>query len=298
MKVGIVGAGAMGSIFAYFFSRGGVDTVLFEKDESAVAAIKSGGLNFIIDDETERLDFDIDTRSEILSNCDIIFLFVKTYSTEEAVKAISDSTKNSIIVTLQNGIGNRDILIKYISEERVVSGSTSIGATKMDENTVRLGGLGNVVIGGAQDAVLPVEEILRKSGIDVSIAENPDTEIWKKAIINAGINPLGALLGVPNGLIASNEYSLKLQDNIVRESVKVAGAMGIALDPDEMADVTQSVCEKTAKNLCSMLQDVSAKRRTEIDSINGIIIEYGKEHGIDTSFNEAIYLLVKAAENS
>ena len=129
------------------------------------------------------------------------------------------------------------------------------------------------------------------------IAENPDLAVWKKAIINAGINPLGAILEVPNGEIVKNEYSTKVQEHIVGEAVKVASSLGLYFDLNEMIRTTRDVCEKTSANLCSMLQDRQAKRKTEIDNINGIIIEYGKKASIRIPYNDAVYCLVKALES-
>ncbi len=297
MKAGIIGAGAMGSIFSYFFQKENIETAFYEKNIETVIQIKSG-LNVIIDEKTETIKIDIESKPGILKDCDIIFLFVKSYSTKNAIIDIKDFIdKDSIVVTLQNGIGNKEIIADSVPEDRIVYGSTSVGATKMEANTVKLGGMGNVVIGGKNSKALKsVADLIKKTNIEVTISDDPDTAIWKKAIINAGINPLGALLSIPNGKIISNGYSLKLQQEIVRESVEAANAMGIQLDTNEMTELTKSVCEKTAQNLCSMLQDVSAKRKTEIDNINGIIIEYGKKHSIETPFNEAIYCLIKTRE--
>ncbi len=297
MKTGIVGAGAVGSIFAYFFDRAKIECVFYEKDSETVRQLKKG-LNVSVNDKTESISIDINDTPDILKGCGIVFLFVKSYSTESAIKDIKDKIdKNCIVVTLQNGIGNRDIISEHIPEERIVCGSTTIGATKTDSNSVKLGGMGNFIIGGKNSvAVKQVEAILKKAGFDVEITDNPDAAIWKKTIINAGINPLGALLRIPNGMIINNEYTLKLQQLLVLEAVNVANAMGIKLDADEMTELTRSVCEKTFQNLCSMLQDIKAGRRTEIDNINGIIVEYGRRNSIDAAFNEAVYRLIKARE--
>ncbi len=296
MKIGIVGAGAMGSMFANFFQQANINTVLFEKNAYLLANLKQG-LTIILDDKKLKIKLDIGDDPKLLSGCNIIFIFVKSYDTEEAIKKISSGIdQHTIIATLQNGLGNKEIIARYIPEKKIVYGSTSIGATRVDNNTVRLGGMGNIVIGGKNEPVKIVEGVLKKAGLDVAITNNADAAIWKKAIINAGINPLGALLEIPNGKIISNEFTKNIQEFIVREAVKTALPLGLSFDPDEMVRQTRSVCEKTAKNLCSMLQDVIAKRRTEIDSINGIIIEYSKKNSIATPYNDMIYNLIKAKE--
>jgi 2-dehydropantoate 2-reductase len=300
MKVGIVGAGAMGSIFAYFFNKANIGTAFFEKDSNVIKNMKSG-LSITADNKTENIKVNVGDNPLVLNDCEIIFIFVKTYDTEEAVKKIvseiSAPDKKSIIVSLQNGIGSKEIIAKYIPEERIVYGSTSIGATRVNSNTVRLGGMGDIVIGGSKkESVAVVGRILKEAGLNVIITVNPDEAIWKKAIINAGINPLGALLGVPNGEIVKNEYSRMLQEKIVREAVEVANSIGLSFNSNEMVKQTKNVCEKTAKNLCSMLQDVNAKRRTEIDNINGIIIQYGVKNSLPSPYNDAVYCLIKAKE--
>ncbi len=297
MKTGIIGAGAMGSILSYFFVKENIETVLYEKDKDTIDHIKNG-LNTIVEEEKHITKIDISGNPDILKECGIIFIFTKSYTTEAAVKEIKKViNEKSIFVTLQNGIGNKEIIAQHIPEERIVYGSTSLGATKVDAGTVRLGGMGSFTIGSVNNQALKrVEDLLKKAKFEVIVTDVPDTAIWEKAIVNAGINPLGALLGIPNGEIVTNEFSLKLQQEIVREAVEVANAMGVKLDTDEMTELTRSVCEKTCKNLCSMLQDVTAKRKTEIDNINGIIVKYSQDHSIKTPYNEAIYCLIKAKE--
>jgi 2-dehydropantoate 2-reductase len=120
--------------------------------------------------------------------------------------------------------------------------------------------------------------------------------VWSKAIINAGINPLGAILAVPNGMIIADEFSAFIQDAIIREAVAAAVARGIPLDAEAMVAAARDVCVKTSANLCSMLQDIQARRRTEIDSINGSIIESGVRYGVPVPVNRTMYGLIRAKE--
>ena len=230
MKIGIVGPGAMGLLFAYFFYKANIDIVLLGKDQNAVAEIKKG-VNVIIGEKSEEINIEIGNNPEIIKECRIIFLFVKTYDTESAVKGITDViNKDAVIVTLQNGIGNKEIIARYIPENQIIYGSSSFGATRLSKNTVRLGGIGANVVGGSSvESVKSVEDILKKAKLDPVITDDPDIAVWKKAIINAGINPIGALLEIPNGGIIANEYSKRIQEQIVREAVKAASANNIVL---------------------------------------------------------------------
>ncbi len=297
MKTGIVGAGAMGSLFAYFFKRAGISAVIYERNAVAVNRIKSG-LYVILGGQRLGIDIEISEKPDVLNACGSVFLFVKSYSTDEAVRNIAPYlSSDCILVTLQNGIGNKDIIAGFIPEERIVYGSTIIGATKVDENTVSHGGSDEVIIGGKNsDSVDKIKALLDLAGLAVTISYSPEEAVWKKAIINAGINPIGALLGIPNGKIIDNEYTRSIQEAVIREAVAVSAAHGLSLDPASLAKAAEDVCAKTAVNLCSMLQDVNARRKTEIDSINGSIVRYGEKYAIDVPVNRTLYGLIKARE--
>jgi len=297
MNAGIIGAGSMGSIFSWFFSRAKVKNVIFENDENTVSSLKKG-LSVINNEKTEKIDLNINSNPAILSDCNLIFIFVKSYSTEDAVKSIKNNIKpDSIVISLQNGLGNYDIISKHIPDERIIYGTTTIGAAKTDASTVKFGGTGSITIGGKNKKNLDItEKLLNNSGFNVSVTSNPEKAVWEKAIINAGINPLGAILSVPNGEIIKNEYALDLQKKIITESVTTAETLGLDIKTEYMIDLTKKVCLNTSANRCSMLQDIANKKRTEIDSINGKIIEYGKRFNLETPVNETIYSLIKAME--
>ncbi|HPF05379.1 MAG TPA: 2-dehydropantoate 2-reductase N-terminal domain-containing protein, partial [Spirochaetota bacterium] len=131
MKAGIVGAGALGSLFAHIFQRTGIPFSIYEKDQSIVDEINTSGLSLAENDLTDIIHPSINTKPGILTDADIIILFVKSYSTDNAIKDILSSIKkDSIIVSLQNGLGNFETITKYINEDRIVLGTTTIGATK------------------------------------------------------------------------------------------------------------------------------------------------------------------------
>ncbi|MCU0844113.1 MAG: ketopantoate reductase family protein [Spirochaetes bacterium] len=297
MKAGIVGGGAVGTLFAAFFHSAGIDYAVYEKDETLARAMSEGLCVHMPDGE---LCFSSETATapNILSPCDVVFLFVKSYSTDDAMRDIASSLKNgSVLVTLQNGIGNRDIIGRYLPPDRIVCGSITIGATRIDASTVAYGGSGGAVIGGPDALALEsVRALLERAGVMVTIHPRPDEAIWHKAVINAAINPIGALLEIPNGGILERPDALILQEHVIKECVLVAASRGIIFDATELVDTTRGVCAKTSANLCSMLQDLRAGRRTEIDSINGAFARFGREAGIAAPYNESLYRLVRARE--
>lgn len=298
-KTGIIGAGAMGSIFAYFFSKAGIPTVLYEKIPSVVEKMSSG-LNVVVGGSTERIAVEVSADPSVLRPCDIVFLFVKSHSTRDAAREVkAHLSPTSLVVTLQNGIGNMEALLEFFPEDRVVYGSTFIGANKVDERTVAYGGSVDIAFGGKdRKSCERVLDIFRRAGLSARIDPSPDVVVWKKAIINAAINPLGALLDIPNARILEIEEAKLLQEALAGEAVAVARRRGLDIDLGEMVELTREVCLKTAANISSMLQDIRAGRKTEIDSINGVISRYGRELGVPTPVNDTICSLVRARESA
>ena len=300
MKAGIVGAGALGLLFAHSFHEHMINFAIYEVNREIVDDIKRNGINLLRDGVSKNIGPAIDSSPEILRDCDVIFLFVKSYSTLGAVSDIKDSiSQDSVIVSLQNGLGNVEEIKKFIDTDRIVYGSTTIGAAKSSFSTVVAGGSGIINIGGVdKESTIKVDSLLKKSGFDSRIIDDPDSAIWNKAIINAGINPIAAILNIPNGGILSNIYALTLQENVIREGTDAAIANNIEINFDEILQTTRDVCKKTSENLCSMLQDIRNFRKTEIESINGKIIEYGEKTGLNMSFNKSLYMLIKSMEKS
>ena len=299
MKTGIAGAGSLGSLFASLFIRSGIDTVLYEISPDTVKCIKDE-LKIITPENNYVLHPVISDNPAILSDADIIFLFVKSYSTAEAAAVINQAAKNdSIIVSLQNGLGNFEALSKKINFNRIVYGTTTFGAAKKSPGEIVFGGRGSVSIGGASgDAVQKVYDLLLSAGIEVHITDHPEQTVWLKALINAGINPVAAILGIKNGQILENPFALKIQERILHEAVAAAKSIGLEFDYDKILEETRTVCSKTSSNICSMLQDHDAGRKTEIESINIKIAETGEAAGISMECNRMVSLIIKAMEEA
>ena len=299
MKIGIVGAGAMGSLFAYYISKSGNEVVLFDTSKETVSQIEKG-LTVIFEDHTDTVILPVSNKAEILTDCRYIFIFVKSYATAAAMKNIrSVVTPETRLISLQNGLGNEETIKEMLPDNILLYGTTTMGAAKIGLATVKLGGRGETHVGGSsEEDVTEAIEMLSSAGFKTTRSTSPDRAVWSKAIINAAINPLGALLGVPNGVLSKNEHSLVLMRAIVAEAVNVAAALGIIFDVEEMQQATVKVCNKTAINECSMLQDVKNRRRTEIESITGEIIDRAKKYKVRTPANVTAYHLMKALEIS
>ncbi|GAB4110925.1 MAG: 2-dehydropantoate 2-reductase [Spirochaetota bacterium] len=294
--IGIVGAGAMGSLFA-FFLHNRYTILLYDTNPNTVQAIKQG-LSVEIHSEKQTFYPTISNDPAILASADIIFLFIKSFATRDAIDTIQHYIKpDAIVVTLQNGIGNVELISSMINNP-LVYGTTTIGATKLSPASVRFGGTGSIIIGGdSYSHCSTVHSLLQNANLTVTIAPDPKKALWEKAIINAAINPLGALLEVPNGKLIENNNTVKIMAGIIQEACLVAQANGIMTDSNHIIETTTTVCRNTQNNFCSMLQDILAKRKTEIDSINGAIITFAQQYSIDTPYNTTVYKLIKYKES-
>lgn len=296
-QVGIVGAGAMGSLFAYFFIRARLDVALFDIP-ARTEALRSGLRIRLLDGTHETVKVRASSDAEILRQCGIIFIFVKSYATRDAALAIaSHIAPHAVFVTLQNGLGNKEILKETFPSHALVSGATTIGAYIDEDGIVHEGGKGTITIGASHsDALERVFTLLSRANLPVEITPNPDETLWKKAIVNAAINPLGALARIPNGKIIESKYLRTIQEHLIREAVSAAAKEGMQFDVDELIAQVREVCAKTAQNRCSMLQDMEKGRRTEIDTITGYIIHTAHQHGITVPYNEVVFALMVACE--
>jgi 2-dehydropantoate 2-reductase len=201
---------------------------------------------------------------------------------------------------LQNGIGNIEILSEIAGSDKVIGGVTNHGATLLDTGHIRHAGRGETIIGRI-DGKIPVElrairEIFNKAGIETRISRDIKGLLWSKLIINAGINALTAVTGLPNGKLTEFEGTRRILREAVTEAIRVAKRKRIKLAYDDPLAKVEAVCEATAANISSMLQDVQRHKRTEIDFINGVVVRQAQELGIAVPVNSVLVDLVKTIE--
>jgi len=304
MKITIVGAGAMGSLFGGLLSESGNEVYLLDIWKEHVATINKKRLwiEGLSGDRFIKIRA-ITEPKEIGGTSDLIIIFVKSYHTEEAAKNISLLVgENTSILTLQNGLGNFEILSNIFGSEKVIVGTTSYGATMLGPGRVRHAGIGPTVIGKLNGKITTrvekIAQILTQAGIKTETSDNVMGLVWSKLLINVGINALGVLIRVKNGELVKGKYSLRLQRELVEEASEVAKRKGIKLIHQDMVKEVALICEKTSGNINSMLQDVLKKRKTEIDFINGAIVREGEKLNISTPVNQVITNLIRAIEEA
>jgi 2-dehydropantoate 2-reductase len=201
--------------------------------------------------------------------------------------------QDGLAVTLQNGLGNREMLARSLDADRVALGTTTAGATLLGPGLVRAGGEGIISIERNQ-ALAPIEGALKSANFKVNIVEDAQSLIWGKLVINAAINPLTALLRVPNGKLLERPAAREMMAALARETAQVAEAENISLPFSDPVTAAEEVACKTAGNHSSMLQDILRGAPTEIDAICGAIVRMGEKHNIQTPVNQVCWKLVKA----
>ena len=296
MKVGIVGGGAMGIAIAAALQRGGADVRVLTARPDSAALLRSGVE--IVDDGTGRVErFAARCDPGVLAECAVVLVLVKAYDTAAAAAALAPVLRRTTtVVTLQNGLGNAETLRAALPINPIVVGATAIGAYRPTAGRVVIAGVGETVVAGETGAVRLAAGLLRAAGLPVAVASDPGRVVWEKAIVNAAINPIAAILDVANGaLLAAGEVN-ELQTRVVAEGAAVALALGIDADAAHLTSRVREVCRATAANRCSMLQDLRCGRRTEVDAITGAIVDHGHRTGIGVAANEALLLLVRSIE--
>ena len=304
MKIAVVGPGALGCLVAGFLkSKTAEDVWLLDNSPERAKKISEDGIRIegVSGNHTVKIDATADTKD--IGPADLVIICVKSYSTEDASKEIKDLvSENTSVLTLQNGIGNVQILNDYFGADKVIAGVTNHGSTLLGVGHIRHAGKGDTII-GKSDGKLSKElkdvvAVLTKAGFAAKISKDIDSVIWSKLIINVGINPLTAITRLNNGKIVVYEEARELLRSAVQEAVRVVKRKRIKLSYDDPIQKVESVAKATASNISSMLQDVLSKKRTEIDFINGAIVRHGKAIGIPTPVNEMLTGLVKTIEKS
>ncbi len=294
MRVLITGTGALACLFAARLSAAGVRVTMLGTWPEGLAALQTHGVRLVEGGQERAYPVRATGTTADCAGHTHALVLVKSWQTAGVARRLGKClAADGLAVTLQNGLGNREALAARLGEERVALGVTTTGATLLGPGRVRPGGAGVISLEDhPRLGTLP--DILRRAGFEVEITANADSLVWGKLVINAAINPLTALLRVPNGELLERPAARTLMAALAEEAANVAAAQGILLDfPDPVAAAEQ-VARRTASNHSSMFQDVLRGAPTEIDAICGAIVRAGKATGIPTPVNRVLWQLVRA----
>jgi 2-dehydropantoate 2-reductase len=291
----IVGTGALATLFAARLRQAGHPIVMLGSWRAGLEALRQDGVR-LIDSEGSEHRFDVQTISDPLALAGIrnALVLVKAWQTEHIAKQLQKClAEDGLAVTLQNGLGNRETLEAALGPNRVALGITTTGATLLAPGRARSGGEGVISI-ERHPSLGTLEDALKSARFNVQVVEDARSLAWGKLVINAAINPLTALLRIPNGELLNRPSARSMMQTLASEAAQVAQAEGISLPFTDPVGAAEEVAQKTAANHSSMLQDVERRAPTEIDAICGAVVQTGRKHGIDTPANLACWRLVKA----
>jgi len=305
MDIAIVGAGVLGSIFGALFQEKGFDVTLIEVLKERVGLIDKEGL-WLQWPDGNRTHTKISITSDVnaVGVKDVVMVAVKGYHTRAAIKSalpmIGDDT---VVLSVQNGLGNLEAIAGVVGAERVVGGITAHSGMPVSMNEVRyVGGLGPLLVIGPYDGVPgPAFENMvaqfQETGLDVQTAPDINAVIWKKLIANVSTNVVAALTGLTGGVAVEHQPSVHIIEALSSELAQVARAKGIDLpELENPLDFSLKAFASTKDNRVSMLQDVEAGRPTEIGNLNEVIVSEGKRFNIPTPYNEAVSWLTRGVE--
>lgn len=300
MEIAVLGAGALGSVLAGTLSETATVT-LIGHDNPHLRTIKGDGL--VVrrpDGSTDRYEITATADHSAVAGHDVVLLAVKSYDTRQAMEDIHASISNGHVLTLQNGLGNVEIIGDFMPRSQILAGTTTNGAYLTEPGAVRHTGWGETTIGRLEgqpdELVEEVAETFRASGFDTAKTGDVEQALWAKVIINVGINPITALARVTNGRLVTDDPGREILEGAVAEAVQVAKAEGVAFESDPITQ-TKAVARETAENKSSMLQDILDGSRTEIGALNGAIVDRAEEQGIPVPVNRTLTNAVELLES-
>lgn len=299
MKIAVVGAGAMGSLYGALLAEAGEDVCLVNIWAEHVAAVNRQGLTITSDRGDRVVKLRAVTDAAEAGPADLILVFVKSTATGVAARsALGLLGRDTFALTLQNGIGNVEKLGEILGPDRVIAGTSAFGGTMLGPGHIRHAGSGTTMLGELSGKITPrLEElagVFRRAGLQPSLSDNIKGVLWTKLIVNVGINALTALTRVKNGQLLEIPELSGLMEMAVAEAVAVANKKNIKLACSDPLEHVRNIARATGLNISSMRQDVERGRTTEIDVINAAVDREGAALGIPTPVNRVLTMLIKA----
>ena len=301
MKIAVLGAGAMGSLFSGYLSRHN-DVSVIDVNPVMVEAINKNGVRIREKDGSTTLG-----RPKAYINAselgaqDLVIVFVKAMFTISAL----EGNKNLIgphtyLMTLQNGAGHESKLLKFADRQHVIIGSTQHNSSVIEPGYVNHGGSGVSSIGlldGGCEAIQPISENLSACGFECHTEENVQKQVWKKMFTNTAASSLTGLFQVPLGFIHTDPNANFLMRQLCTEAVTVANSLGLGFDLDEVTRDVDAVCINAPQGYTSIYADIRDGHRSEVDTISGSVVEAAHDQGISVPYHEFVVKAIHALEN-
>jgi len=289
-KIFVLGAGAIGSFYGALLSRKNDVTLIGRKNH--IEAINTNGLE-VLGDIQERFFVKAETKIKKIPSDSLILLTTKAYDSAKALTEIKNLLKNNtIILILQNGLGNKELVKGIVGDKiKVLRGLVTMGAEFSEPGKITLWN-GETILEQTEPSK-KIAELFNESGLKTKVSNEFQRELWSKLVVNCVVNPLTAILGVRDNEIVTDALK-EVRHVIVDECVKVGRAEGIVFETGLKESIDEKILQYT--NFSSMCQDLMKGKKTEIDFLNGKIVELGRKHHIPTPINETLVSLIKSLE--
>ena len=300
MKIAVIGAGAMGSIYGSYLSKH-QEVYLLDTNQSIVEKINQDGVILQENGEDKSYHPTAITSTNEIGKVDLVILFVKSLFSRDALSAnrgiIGDHT---YLMTLQNGGGHEDVLLEFVPQERVIIGTTEDNGTVISPGYVRHGGSGKTNIGmlvkDTSDYLIKLKDIFDECGFVTTIHDNIQELIWYKLFTNVSLSVLTGILQVNIGYINKNSHAWFMTERLVSEAVAVARGMGIEFEEAKILESIKNVCINSPNGYTSIYADLRDGRKTEVDTISGFVVKASHKCGVPAPTHELIVEMVHAME--
>jgi 2-dehydropantoate 2-reductase len=290
----IAGSGALATLFAARLAASGHTVRMLANWPEGLAALQQQGATLEDAQGARSYPVQASAAPADFAGAGLALVLVKCWQTARtAAQLAACLASDGQALTLQNGLGNYEVLASALGAERVALGVTTGGATLLGPGRARVGGEGCISL-GAGPRVGALAAVLKASGFEVEVVEDVAGLAWSKLVINAAINPLAALLDVPNGALLERPEARMLMGQLAQETAAVAEALGIRLTFADPVAAAEDVAHRTAGNISSMLQDVRRGAPTEVDAICGAVVRAGQAAGVATPASDVMWKLVTA----
>lgn len=285
MKIGILGAGAMGQLFGGRLKMAGNDVLFIDAAPVTIDALNAQGITVTSEGQESHTPVRAGTASDFSESLDLIIVFTKSFHTEAAVASVGHLiSARTFGLTLQNGLGNADILARSFGSEHTLVGITDFPADLERPGHITTGPGGKVCVGTLTGAPLPflhqLVDTLNEARLNASAEDHIQTHIWEKLAFNAALNTLSAVTGQTVGQIGASTSAQELVAQVVDETVLVADSQDIRVSRTRIQSALKNAYDHAGDHKTSMLQDREAKRRTEADYIGGAIVRLGESAGV------------------
>ncbi len=300
MKILIIGAGAMGSIYGGHLSLNN-DVYIVDKNADVIDKINKNGLKIFEDNIDVVYNPKGVLSTKEIGEVDLVILFVKSMFSKTALEENRNVIgKNTYILTLQNGAGHETIIEQFVPKDRIIIGTTEDNGATLDLGYVKRGGNGNTNLGMiAEDnfnMLSKCKDSFNSCGFNCKIYDDIRNLIWDKLFTNISLSVVTGILQVPIGYIATNEYAWNMTKKLIHEAILVAEAMGMVFDEEEIVERIRQTSLKSPDGLTSIYMDLKNGRKTEVDTISGAVINSAKEVFVEVPTHRFVVDFVHAME--